>query len=221
MITQQQGDAPRAGPGKPGLARAARHVLRGRLSRLVRLRALSRRAQIGLGAAVVVIAVAVGLILASAGAGPAGPAGPAPLAKTFSLPAVGSPGGTVSLASYAGRPVIVNFFASWCAPCQRETPLLARYYTSQHGRVVVIGVDSNDELAAALRFLHKTGVRYPVGSDPFPAKTTTSYSVYALPQTFFLNSQHRIVAHVLGPVTARVLARDVALMNRRTTQERG
>jgi cytochrome c biogenesis protein CcmG, thiol:disulfide interchange protein DsbE len=221
MITQQHGDAPQAGPGKPGLARAAWLALSFRLSRLVRLRALSRRAQIGLCAAVVAIAVIVGLILASAGAGPARPTGPAPLAKSFSLPAVGPAGGTVSLASYPGRPVVVNFFASWCAPCQRETPLLARYYASQHGRVVVIGVDSNDELAAALRFLQKAGVRYPVGSDPFPARTATSYGVAALPQTFFLNGQHRIVAHVLGAVTARVLAKDVALMNRRTTQDRG
>jgi cytochrome c biogenesis protein CcmG, thiol:disulfide interchange protein DsbE len=118
----------------------------------------------------------------------------------------------VSLASYAGRPVVVNFFASWCEPCQRETPLLARYYASQHGRVVVLGIDANDETAAALQFVRKAGVRYPVGFDPFPASVTTSYGVYALPQTFFLNAQHRIVAKVLGPVTQRLLTRDVARM---------
>lgn len=212
MITQQQGDAPQTGPGTAKPAR---------LARLIALRRLSRRAKVGAGCAVVVIAVALGLVLASASGPSAKPAGPPPLAKSFSLSAVGQPGHTVSLASYAGRPVVVNFFASWCEPCQRETPLIARYYASQHGRVLVIGIDSNDELAAALRFLHKAGVRYPVGSDPFPSPVTTSYGVYALPQTFFLNAQHRIVAHVLGPVTARVLAKDVALMNTPTTRDRG
>jgi cytochrome c biogenesis protein CcmG/thiol:disulfide interchange protein DsbE len=214
MITQQHGDAPQPGPGRPALARVAR---------LIGLHAMSRRAKIGVGCATVAVAVAVGLVLAFASSPvkPAKPTGPPPLAKSFSLPVVGQAGSTISLASYAGRPVVLNFFASWCAPCQRETPLLAHYYASQRGRVLVIGIDSNDELAAALRFMHKAGVGYPVGSDPFPSPITTSYGVYALPQTFFLNGQHRIVAHVLGPVTARVLARDVALMNRATTQDRG
>jgi hypothetical protein len=64
-------------------------------------------------------------------------------------------------------------------------------------------------------------VHYPVGWDPFPASTTTSYGVLALPQTFFLDSQHKIVAQVVGPLTARVLATDVALMNQRASQDRG
>jgi cytochrome c biogenesis protein CcmG, thiol:disulfide interchange protein DsbE len=211
MITQQHDGAPDAHSGRTGAPST---------SALTRLRTASRRVKVGVGCAAVAIAVAVGLVLASA-SGPAKPAGPPPLAKNFSLSAVGQPGHTVSLASYAGRPVVVNFFASWCEPCQRETPLLARYYASQHGRVLVIGIDSNDEQAAALAFMHKAGVSYPVGSDPFPSPITTSYGVYALPQTFFLNDQHRIVAHVLGPVTARLLARDVALMDQPTRQDRG
>jgi len=86
-----------------------------------------------------------------------------------------------------------------------------------HGHVIVLGIDASDESAAALRFMHRAGVRYPVGSAPYPARTTTSYGVYALPQTFLLNAAHRIVAHVVGPLTTRVLTRDVALMD----QDRG
>ena len=74
--------------------------------------------------------------------------------------------------------------------------------------------------SAARPTVRRAGVGYPVGFDPFPARTTTSYGVYALPQTFFLNAQHRIVSHVLGPVTMTELTRGVALMDGRH-QERG
>jgi cytochrome c biogenesis protein CcmG/thiol:disulfide interchange protein DsbE len=211
MIAQDHDDAPLATDGQ---------VTNVRTGRLPRLRAMSRRAKISAGSAVAAVAVAIALVLAAAH-GPPPQAAPPALAKSFSLTALGQPGSTVSLASYAGHPVIVNFFASWCGPCQRETPLLARYYESHAGHVNIVGIDANDQQAAALSFLAKKGVRYPVGWDPFPSSTTTSYGVYALPQTFFLDAQHRIVARVMGAVTARVLARDVALMNQRPSQNRG
>jgi len=95
--------------------------------------------------------------------------------------------------------------------------MLARFFASEHGRVAILGIDANDQTDAALRFVAKAGVSYPVGFDPFPARVTTSYGVYALPQTFFLNAKHHIVAKVMGAVTQRQLASDVALMN----QDRG
>lgn len=160
-----------------------------------------------------VIAVVAGLLI-SQGGGQAGPA-PAPLARNFSLAELGHPGATVSLASYRGKPLIVNFFASWCAPCQRETPMLARFYTAERGKVIVIGIDANDQQAAAQRFAARARIRYPVGVDPYPSTATTSYGVLALPQTFFLNAQHRIVSHVVGVLTMKDLTAGVALMERK------
>lgn len=211
MIAQDHDDAPAASRGDAADARNP-------LSR--RLRQMSRRARIATGSAVAAIVVVVALVLAATG-GPPPKATPPRVARNFSLARLGQPGSTVSLASYAGQPVIVNFFASWCEPCQRETPLLARYYESHAAHVNLIGIDANDQQAAALSFVAKKGVHYPVAWDPFPAATTTSYGVYALPQTFFLNAQHRIVATVMGAVTMRVLDRDVALMNRQPSQDRG
>ncbi len=145
-----------------------------------------------------------------------------PLAKNFSLAELGGrPGSTVSLAAYRGHPVIINFFASWCPPCKRETPMLARFYLASKGRIVMIGVDANDESGPALHFLHAAGVRYPVAFDPFPASTTTSYGVLGLPQTFFLNAQHRIVKHVVGQMTMKQLTAGVARMEANSRQDRG
>jgi cytochrome c biogenesis protein CcmG/thiol:disulfide interchange protein DsbE len=132
-------------------------------------------------------------------------------APSFSLAALNNSAGHVSLASYAGQPVIVNFFASWCGPCHTETPLLARYYKSEHGTVHLIGVDANDSRTAALAFTEKYGVSYPVGSDP-AVTTASAYGVAGLPQTFFLNAQHKIVDRVYGVVTAGSLAKGVKLM---------
>lgn len=151
-------------------------------------------------AGALLVVVAVGVL--TAGASPRS-AAPKP-AKPFSLERLGVPGQQVALTQDAGRPIIVNFFASWCTPCRKETPLFARFYRAHHGRVLVIGVDANDQSAAALRFLHAYGVSYPVGFDP-SASVAVSYGVLALPQTFFLNARHQIVRHVIGAVTPREL----------------
>ena len=87
-------------------------------------------------------------------------------APAFSLPALAQSGQQVSLSSYAGKPLIVNFFASWCAPCQQETPLLAKFYRDEHGRVALVGLDENDVMSNALSFTRAKGVSYPVGFDP-------------------------------------------------------
>jgi cytochrome c biogenesis protein CcmG/thiol:disulfide interchange protein DsbE len=172
----------------------------------------SRRSGLLLTAAAVVLAVVIAVIVVAV-RGPGRASSAPPPAHPFTLPEVGHPGGSVSLAAYRGRPLIVNFFASWCPPCKRETPLLARFYRQHHGRTIIVGVDANDKAGAAERFLRAAGVSYPVGFDPYPANTAVSYGVLALPQTFFLDARHRIVKHVIGPVTARSLAQGVALMD--------
>jgi cytochrome c biogenesis protein CcmG/thiol:disulfide interchange protein DsbE len=207
MIIQERDPTPSPDPRRSG----------GKLGRLARPGQLSPVGKVSYWGAIVALLVAAAFVVTAAAAPANKAASPPQPARTFSLPELGHASAMVSLASYAGRPVIVNFFASWCAPCQRETPMLARFYASEHGRVIVLGIDANDVSAAALRFVAKAGVRYPVGFDRFPSPVTTSYGVYALPQTFFLNAKHQIVAKVMGAVTLKALVRDTALMN----QDRG
>ena len=159
-------------------------------------------------AAATFVAAAIAVSLAtSGGSGSAGD----PVAPGFTLTSLTAPGQHITLAQYAGKPLIVNFWASWCEPCQQETPLLAKWYAKQHGRVVMVGLDENDTASSALAFARAKGVSYPIGVDPNLA-AANAYSVTGLPQTFFLNAQHRIVDHVLGAVTSATLAKGLRLM---------
>jgi cytochrome c biogenesis protein CcmG/thiol:disulfide interchange protein DsbE len=174
-----------------------------------RTAAIARRYPVltGITALFIVAIITVSLATSSSSSPPNYPA-----AHGFTLPALGKTGQQVSLSQYQGKPVIVNFWASWCEPCQQETPLLASWYKQQDGHVNLVGVDENDTTAAALKFAKAKGVTYPIGFDP-QVTIALDYNVDGLPQTFFLNAQHRIVDHVLGAVTKAELAKGLSLMN--------
>jgi cytochrome c biogenesis protein CcmG/thiol:disulfide interchange protein DsbE len=122
------------------------------------------------------------------------------VAPNFSLGAI-SGRGDVELAKLRGSPVVVNFFASWCADCQAELSAFATFARAESARIHVVGVDTNDsDRSAALRLLAHAHADYPVGVDP-QAKVATSYLVEALPMTYFIDSQGRIAGVALGRLT--------------------
>jgi len=167
-------------------------------------------------AATAAVAVGVAVILIGATVGSGAPARTdLGQAKNFTLSELGHPGQQLSLRSMTGRPVIVNFFASWCTPCQRETPLIARFYQARRGTVRIVGIDVNDQASAATSFIDKSGVTYPVAVDPLPMKTATAYRLPGLPATFFLNARHVIVKRVFGAVTQAELDSGATLMTQR------
>jgi cytochrome c biogenesis protein CcmG, thiol:disulfide interchange protein DsbE len=150
---------------------------------------------------------------ASGGSGSGGSATAKPqTAAGFTVSLLGSSTKKISLSQYAGKPVILNFWASWCAPCQQETPLLAQWYKQQDGHVNLIGLDENDTTASAQKFAQSKGVTYPIGFDP-QIQVANAYSVSELPQTFFLNAKHQIVLHHDGALTTAVLAKGLRLMD--------
>ena len=193
---------PKGPPGPAGpAARAGR--MAGRL--VVRHKLVSALATIFAAAA-----VAVSLATTGGGKPPSYPAAPG-----FTLDSLTAPGQHITLSQYQGKPLIVNFWASWCEPCQTETPLLASWYARQHGHVILVGLDENDSASSALAFAKAKGVSYPIGVDPQLA-AASAYGVTGLPQTFFLNAQHHIVDHVFGAVTQAELDKGMRLMQARS-----
>jgi cytochrome c biogenesis protein CcmG, thiol:disulfide interchange protein DsbE len=197
-------------PAAPAAPRAGNR----RGPRLLRLPG-GRRVPTVVIVAIAVSVVLVGAIIAIDATSHAGAKAAAPRpAPAFSLPSLRDPGQQVSLSAYRGLPVIVNFFASWCGPCKKETPLLAGFYRASRGKVAIIGVDADDSAPQARSFLAAYGVGYPVGFESTPA-VADAYDVsgIGIPETFFLDGRHRIVKRILGDVTMKELTAGVALMD--------
>jgi thiol-disulfide isomerase/thioredoxin len=164
-----------------------------------------RRAQaIELGAGCVLLAGALGVATYWGRAAPAGRADAfavtRPVAATaasgFELPALD--GGTVRLDDFRGRVVLLNFWATWCAPCREEMPALAALATQLGPQgLVVLAVSVREPRATVEPFVRGLGLRFPVALDQ-EGTVTARYHVFALPTTIVVDRQGRHVGSVLG-----------------------
>jgi cytochrome c biogenesis protein CcmG/thiol:disulfide interchange protein DsbE len=119
-------------------------------------------------------------------------------APAFSLAPVGG-GPAVSLEGLRGRPVVVNFWASWCVPCYQEHPVLLRAARAHGSRVQFLGVVYDDEEARIRDFLSQVGTAYPSLLD-VNGRTAIAYGVYGVPETYFIDAQGQIVHKYTGPL---------------------
>jgi cytochrome c biogenesis protein CcmG, thiol:disulfide interchange protein DsbE len=113
--------------------------------------------------------------------------------------------GTVSVAKLAGKPIVLNFWASTCEACKSETPALADVARTLGGKVTFVGVDSVDRHGPAMAFITRYHVPYPVGFDQ-QGTAAIKYGVVALPVTFFLSpSGKTIMGENIGALTRSTL----------------
>jgi cytochrome c biogenesis protein CcmG, thiol:disulfide interchange protein DsbE len=133
-------------------------------------------------------------------------AGRRPPAPDFELPVLAHGGGigagaTVSLASLAGRPVVLNFWASWCEPCAEEAPLLETLWRRYRGRgVLMLGLNTQDLQDDALGFIREYATTYPTVRDGGD-RVRNRYGLTGLPETFLIDGQGRVALHIAGAVT--------------------
>lgn len=125
-------------------------------------------------------------------------------APNFTLNPVGG-GAPVSLSSLAGKPVVINFWSSWCVPCLEEHGVLTSTSRSLGAEVQFLGVVYQDEEAAIETFLSRRGKAYPTLLDP-DGRTAIAYGVYGVPETYFIDRSGRIAAKFVGPLSPSTLA---------------
>lgn len=158
--------------------------------------------------------LAAALVLAAAGWGMLHPAG----SPTPSL--VGRPapelvvsafdGSTVRLSDLRGRPVVVNFWASWCAPCRVEDPALQEAARAHTGQVQFLGVAYKDSEATARAYAAATHHPYPLGSPR--GGIPSALGVTAPPETYFIDARGIVAARFLGPLDGQALDRYLQLV---------
>lgn len=128
------------------------------------------------------LAIFITVFSVSTGAGEL--SGPAP---AFTLQTL--EGKKVSLSDYKDQVVMINFWASWCGPCRQEMPYLNKLYdTYKKAGFVLLGVNLDEDVAAAKKFLDKTPVTFPVLLDP-TGKVADQFKNQAMPSSYFIDRE--------------------------------
>jgi thiol-disulfide isomerase/thioredoxin len=118
-----------------------------------------------------------------------------------------SSGQVVSLTQYGGRPLVVNFFASWCGPCIAEMPDFEDVSQAVQDDVQIIGIAFRDTMSDASAIIDETGVTYPWGLDEADGQSSDVFVAIApdsiaMPTTVFISPEGEVLQVQQGPLTA-------------------
>ncbi len=139
---------------------------------------------------------------------------PAPDFKLSALNGSVNSAKQVHLADFKGRPVIINFWSSSCAPCQVETPFLQKSWSGlQQKGVSLIGIDGFEQVSNAQSFMQRYGVTYTNVQDNLDGATGISFGVTGNPETYFIDKNGVVVARWIGALNEQGLQSGLAKMH--------
>ena len=131
----------------------------------------------------------------------------------FSLPQLRDAGKTVSNSDLAGRPSLLNAWATWCVECRREHPLLVEI--ARGGALPVYGLNYKDDRAAAIEWLERLGDPYLASGFDGDGRVGIDLGVYGLPETFLVDADGTIVHKHIGPINRDIWEREFVPVLRR------
>ena len=119
-------------------------------------------------------------------------------------------GKSVKLSDYKGKPVVLNFWASWCTPCRKEFPEFRDALAKADGKWSLVGVNTQDLIESdGKKFAKDQRASWPNGFDADGA-VAKGYGVKELPQTFFIDAKGVVRAHLFGGLDAETLQQQLA-----------
>ncbi len=123
-------------------------------------------------------------------------------------------GNSVKLSDYFGKPVVLNFWASWCGPCKSEMPDFEEVYQQQGKAIQFLMVNvtgGRETLESAKTFIEESGYTFPVFFDT-QTEGAMAYGTYSIPMTFFINADGNLVAYVQGMTSSDVLLQGIGMI---------